>query len=193
VTDPDDLELLRRLRDGDDAAFDAIVDRHERRVFAVALRICRHPEDARDVTQEVFLTALRSLRSFRGDARLSTWLHRVAVNAALDAVRRRARRRTVGLEEVTERPSDAPGPEEEAAEAARAAAVRRAVERLPPDHRAVVVLHDLEGLDYAECAAALGVPVGTVKSRLHRARLQLARDLGHLRPTEPAGDDAALR
>ena len=193
MTDPDDQELLDRARNGDPAAFDTIVDRFERRVFAVALRICRHHEDARDVTQDVFVTALRALKGFRGEAQLSTWFHRVAVNASLDLVRRRRRRDHSSVDELAEHASPAPGPESEAIESVRAAEVHRALGLIPPDQRALIVLHDLQGLDYAECAEALEIPLGTVKSRLHRARLALARELGHLREAEPSGDPGPLR
>jgi RNA polymerase sigma-70 factor (ECF subfamily) len=193
VTDPDDQELLERARSGDPGAFDHIVDRYERRVFAVALRIVRHHEDARDVTQEVFITALRAIKGFRGDAQLSTWLHRVAVNASLDLVRKRQRREHASVDELAEQASDAPGPESDAIASVRAREVHRALGTLAADQRALIVLHDLQGLDYAECAAALDIPLGTVKSRLHRARLALARALGHLRETEPTGDGGPLR
>ena len=193
MTDSGDEELLRRFRAGEAAAFNEIVDRHERRVFAIAVRICRHHEDARDVTQDVFVTALRTLSSFRGDAALTTWLHRVTVNAALDLVRRRTRREGPAVDELDDRPAGDPGPETAAIESVRAREVHRALGRIPPDQRAVIVLHDLQGLDYAEVAAALEVPVGTVKSRIHRARVALARELGHLRESEPTGDLGPLR
>ncbi len=189
----DDAELISRYRSGDSKAFDEIVNRHERRVFAIALRICRHHEDARDVTQEVFVTALRALVNFRGDAQLSTWFHRVATNASLDQVRRRQRREGASLDEVGETTDPAPGPESVAIESVRAREVHLALGRVGVEHRAVLVLHDLQGLDYAEVAAALEVPVGTVKSRLHRARLSLARELGHLKEAEPTGDPEPLR
>ena len=193
MTDADDQDLLDRARNGDATAFDTIVDRYERRVFAVALRICRHHEDARDVTQDVFVTALRALKGFRGEAQLSTWLHRVAVNASLDLVRKRRRRDHSSTDDLAEQASPEPGPEFEAIQAVRAREVHRALGLIPPDQRALIVLHDLQGLDYAECAEALEIPLGTVKSRLHRARLALAHRLGHLRETEPSGDPGPLR
>lgn len=189
----DDAELLSRYREGDTTAFDEIVTRNERRVFAIALRICHHHEDARDVTQEVFVTALRALATFRGESQLSTWFHRVATNAALDHVRRRQRREGASLDELGDSTDPSPGPESEAIESVRAREVHRALARVGVEHRAVLVLHDLQGLDYAEVAAALEVPVGTVKSRLHRARLALARELGHLKDAEPSADPEPLR
>lgn len=188
-----DDDLLDRFRAGDGTAFDEIVTRHERRVFAIAIRICRHHEDARDVTQDVFVTALRTLAGFRGDAQLSTWLHRVAVNASLDLVRRRQRREGPSVEEMEDHPTEDSGPESAAIGSVRAQEVHRALGRIPPDQRAVIVLHDLQGLDYAEVADALEVPVGTVKSRLHRARLALAKELGHLKEQEPTGEMGPLR
>jgi RNA polymerase sigma-70 factor (ECF subfamily) len=193
VNEPTDAELIARHLTGDGAAFDAIVDRYERRVYAVAMRMCGEIEDARDVTQDVFLTALRALKTFRSEAKLSTWLHKLAINASLDHLRRRRRRNARPLEEAHALVDPARGPDERAADAERAAAVRRALAAVSPEHRAVVVLHDLQGLEYAEVAEALGVALGTVKSRLHRARLELARLLGHLKEGEPTGGDGPLR
>jgi RNA polymerase sigma-70 factor (ECF subfamily) len=193
VSDPGDQELLERARSGDPSAFDLIVDRFERRVFAVALRITRHNEDARDVTQEVFITALRALKGFRGEAQLSTWFHRVTVNASLDLVRKRQRREHSSVDDLGDQASAEPGPESEAISSVRAGEVHRALGELPVDQRALIVLHDLQGLDYAECAEALEIPLGTVKSRLHRARLALAKVLGHLRESEPSADPGPLR
>jgi RNA polymerase sigma-70 factor (ECF subfamily) len=194
VNGPTDAELVERHLRGDGAAFDAIVDRYERRVYAVALRMCGEVEDARDVTQDVFVSALRSLKTFRSEAKLSTWLHRLAINASLDHLRRRRRRDARPLEDVHAVADPGLGPDERAADAERAAAVHRALAAVSPEHRAVVVLHDLQGLEYAEIADALGMALGTVKSRLHRARLELARLLGHLREEgEPTGGEGSLR
>jgi RNA polymerase sigma-70 factor (ECF subfamily) len=184
MNDASDADLVRRHLDGDRGAFDEIVTRHRNRVYAVALRICNRHEDALDVTQDVFLAAYRKLSGFRQEALLTTWLHRLAVNAALDLARKRSRRDHPSLDDAVEMADAAPGPDEVAADSVRAAEVRRALASLSPEYRAVVVLHDLQDLDYAAVAAALDVPVGTVKSRLHRARLELARALRHLEPIE---------
>jgi RNA polymerase sigma-70 factor (ECF subfamily) len=188
----DDSVLITRHLAGDSSAFDEIVTRYERRVWAICLRMTGDVEDARDASQDAFITAFRSLGSFRGDAQLGTWLHRVAVNASLDVIRRRTRRRTEALDENLEQASDEPGPDEAAERASRAAEVHRALARLAPDHRTVIVLHDLQGLQYPEVAEVLDVPVGTVKSRLHRARLELARLLGHLKEVEPTRESDPL-
>lgn len=179
--EPSDQELIAAHLAGDRHAFSTIVDRYERRVWAVCLRMCENPDDARDATQDTFVTALRALGSFRGDAQLSTWLHRIAVNASLDVRRKQSRQKAKPVEEVPEVVSTEPGPDDMTIGADRAAAVHAALARLSDEHRTVVVLHDLQGLQYPEVAKALDVPVGTVKSRLHRARLELARLLGHLR------------
>lgn len=188
-----DGELLRRYRLGEARAFDEIVDRYERRVWAVAIRMVSHPEDARDVSQDVFLSAMRALRTFREESQLSTWFHRVTVNASLDLLRKRKRGGTRPLEEVRERASADPGPESHAVASSRAEEVQRALQQISEEHRAVLVLHDLQDLDYAEVSEALKIPLGTVKSRIHRARLEMAKLLGHLRETEPTRDESPLR
>jgi len=187
-----DTELLRRYRLGEARAFDEIVDRYERRVWAIALRMVRHDEDARDVSQEVFISAMRALRTFREDSQLSTWFHRVTVNASLDLLRKRARTQTTDLEAIGERASDAPSPETFAVASARAVEVKDALAQISDEHRTVLVLYDLQDLDYSEVAAALDIPVGTVKSRIHRARAEMAKLLGHLRETEPTRPQAPL-
>jgi RNA polymerase sigma-70 factor (ECF subfamily) len=193
MNEGEDRELVERFARGESRAFDTIVERYEQRVYAITLRMTGNVEDARDAMQDVFISALRALRSFRGDAQLSTWIHRVAVNASLDVLRKRKRHVAQPLEEAGERPSDDVGPEDAAARAARAIEVQRALQVVSEEHRAVLVLHDLQDLDYAETAAALDIPVGTVKSRLHRARSEMARLLGHLREAEPSEGPEPLR
>jgi RNA polymerase sigma-70 factor, ECF subfamily len=186
-TDAVDERLVEEFRRGRRAAFDELVARHESRVYAVALRMTGHREDALDVTQDVFISMLRALPRFRAEARVSTWIHRVTVNAALDHLRRRARRPVEELRDIHDRPIDDRGPDDAAIAGDRAHEVRAAIMALAPEQRAVIVLHDLEDLDYREVAAALEIPLGTVKSRIHRARLELARHLGHLREHSGAG------
>jgi RNA polymerase sigma-70 factor (ECF subfamily) len=171
-----DEELVRRTLAGDRGAFGILVERHQRRAYNLALRMLGGEDDARDATQEAFLTALRKLASFRGDAAFSTWLHRVTVNACYDLLRRSAR---APLTARGDEPRPEPGPPAPDHAEATAASVdlHRALLRLPPDHRAVLVLHDVQDLSYEEVARVLGVPVGTVKSRLHRARVALGREL----------------
>lgn len=190
IEERDDKELIAAHLAGDRHAFDRIVERYEQRVWAVCLRMCGDPDDARDAAQDTFVIAYRAIASFRGDAQLSTWLHRVAVNASLDVLRKKGRNKAQPAEDIPEVPSDEPGPDEQAIRSSRAAAVHAALARLSDEHRTVIVLHDLQGLQYPEVAQALDVPVGTVKSRLHRARADLARLLGHLKDEGTEGPAA---
>lgn len=165
-----DAELVARYLAGDPGAFSTLVERHQRRVYNVALRMLGRPEDAADAAQEVFLTCLRKLGGFRGTSAFTTWLHRVTVNTCLDALRRRSREQPV--EEPPERAAA-----DHAEAAAAAADVQRGLLAVAEEFRVVLVLHDLQGLPYEEVAEVLGAPVGTVKSRLHRGRVALARAL----------------
>jgi RNA polymerase sigma-70 factor (ECF subfamily) len=154
------------------------VQRHERRVYNLALRMTGREEDARDAAQDAFLTALRKLSSFRGDAAFTTWLHRITVNACYDLLRRRARGpvlERLGDDGVELEPPPSP---DHAGSTELSVDVRRALQHVPQDYRVVMILHDVEDLPYEEVAAIVGVPVGTVKSRLHRGRVALARAMG---------------
>lgn len=178
--DPD-LDLVRRHLGGDPRAFAALMERHQRRVYTVAYRMLGRREEAADATQEVFLTCLRKLPGFRAESAFSTWLHRVTVNVCHDALRRRSR----------ERPADQP-PDLSVADrgddVALSVDVQRALLQVPEDFRVALILHDVEDMAYEDIAEALGAPVGTVKSRVHRGRVALARALGHPGASrEPAG------
>jgi RNA polymerase sigma-70 factor (ECF subfamily) len=189
-----DRLLVERLRAGDEAAYEALVRQHGGAMLAVARRIMRHEDDARDVVQDAFAAAFRSLEQFRIDARLSTWLHRIVVNAALMKLRAAGRRPEVlagddGPEFLPDGHHAAPiasvpALPDEAVERARVvAAVRAAVETLPPSFRTVVILRDLEELSTEETARALGITPTAVKVRLHRARKALVARLQRLAPT----------
>lgn len=179
--DPSDLDLVRRFRDGDQSAFTLLVERHERRVYTLAYRMLGRAEDARDAAQDAFLSCFRHLASFRGDSSFSTWLHRITVNACYDMLRKKTPALAL-LDEQVE-PPPAPDPAEAAATAVD---VQRALMLVPPDYRVVLVMSDVQGLAYEDIAAALDVPLGTVKSRLHRARVALGRALA----PEPEGAPA---
>lgn len=178
MSDPPDQELIRRHLSGDRTAFTILVERHERRIYNLAYRMLGRPEDAADATQEVFLTCLRKLSGFRGTSAFTTWLHRVAVNQCYETLRKRARERP-----EEEPPEPAPRPDHADA-TATAVDVHRALQRVPEEFRAVLVLHDVQGIPYEEIAEALGAPLGTVKSRLHRGRVALAREM---RGEQPRG------
>ena len=161
---------------GDVRAFDELVRRQRQRMWAVALRTLGDPEEASDAVQDACLSAYRAAASYRGDARVTTWLHRIVVNACLDRARRRAVRPTVPLPEE-------PGadPRDLLAERETGLEVHRALAGLPEEQRLAIVLVDLQGLSVEDAATVLGVPGGTVKSRCSRGRTRLAVALGHLR------------
>lgn len=175
--------LVARLRAGDEAAFEELVRRQGGRMLAVTQRLLGNTEDARDAVQDAFLAAFRGLQRFEGQARLSTWLHRIAVNAALMKLRSKRRRPEAPIDDLLPRfdtdghriDDTAPDrlADEEIDRAERGAAVRRALDRLPEPYRTVLVLRDIEELDTEETAAALGTSPGAVKTRLHRARQAL--------------------
>lgn len=173
-----DNELVARARAGDHGAFDEIVERHADHVYGICLRYFRDPHDADDAFQAAFLACYRGLRSFRGQAQLSTWLYRVATNACHDLARRRSRQpRTVPLED--ERGGAARTDFDQAAVDELAAVelqpdLIEALQQLDAEQRHAVVLRDVVGASYADIATAQGVAVGTAKSRVHRAHARLA-------------------
>ncbi len=180
----DEQALLARLRAGDEAAFALLVRANAGRMLAVARRMLRSEEDARDALQDAFLQAFRGIGSFQGGARLSTWLHRIAINASLMKLRSRGRKPEQPIEELLPRFYEDghridPGPawRREAADPVEQRQtreqVRAAIERLPEIHRNVLLLRDIEGLDTEETARLLDVKADTVKVRLHRARQAL--------------------
>jgi len=188
-----DARLLADLRAGDDAAYERLVRRYGARLLATARRLLRHEEDARDAVQDAFLQAFRGLDRFQGDARLSTWLHRIVVNAALMKLRTRRRKPESSIEELLPRfledghMAEAAAPWRDGTDAAlereeTRELVRRGIDRLPESYRTVLVLRDLEELDTAETSALLGIGTDAVKTRLHRARQALRQILDpHLR------------
>jgi RNA polymerase sigma-70 factor (ECF subfamily) len=174
-----DEQVVQRALSGDPEAFGEIVGRWERRIFALAYGMLGREEDARDATQETFLAAFRNLRGFRGDAKVSSWLHRIAVNQCITRQRRAKVRGETALEDEAEKnsavfalPLDvSPARTAEAVE--RSHAVRKAVLALPPDLRQVVVMKEFEELTFQQIADALEIPLSTVKSRLYTALRQL--------------------
>jgi RNA polymerase sigma-70 factor (ECF subfamily) len=177
VSDPSDEVLLAAHLRGDPAAFGQQVARHERRIYGLCLRILGNREDAEDATQEAFVAALRKASSFRRAAAFSTWLYRIAVNAATDQARRRGRARTAPLDLEDAGLAVAPGGELGEV-VASAVAVQTALAKVPEEFRVAVVLCDLYRVPYADAAQILEIPVGTVKSRVFRGRLALAECLG---------------
>ncbi len=185
-----DAELLRAHVEGDPEAFAELVRRHRDRLWAVALRTVGDREEAADAVQDALLSAHRAAARFRGDSAVTTWLHRIVVNACLDRIRRRQAHATVPLPDGSRASDDGPAAPEPAAPATdhdTALVVREALAALPVEQRAALVLVDVQGYPVAEVALMLGVAEGTVKSRCARGRARLAVMLGHLRPGRPAG------
>ncbi|RZU51026.1 RNA polymerase ECF family sigma subunit [Krasilnikovia cinnamomea] len=189
---PSDAELLRAHVDGDPDAFGELVRRHRDRLWAVALRTVGDREEAADAVQDALLSAHRAAARFRGESAVTTWLHRIVVNASLDRLRRRQSHPTVPLPDGS-RPDDTPSAPEPAAPAPdhdTALIVRAALADLPADQRAAIVLVDLQGYAVAEAATILGVAEGTIKSRCARGRARMALALAPLRPGGDGGHDA---
>ena len=185
-----DKELVARAQAGELDAFEALTHRYEQRVYSLALRMLRQEQDAEDVTQQTFLSALENLGGFRGDASFATWLLRIATHAALKVIRKRKGLPTVSLEEATEETEGydtIPHPEyiadwrQSPEELVRKNEVQRLLEdalgKLDEKHRLVFLLRDVEGLSVKEAAEALGLSEGNTKVRLLRARLQLREEL----------------
>lgn len=174
----DDNRLIADCLAGDTNAFGELVRRHQDRLYNAVYRFVGNTEDALDVVQEAFLSAYQSLDSFKGDALFSTWLYRIAVNTAISLKRKKRvlarlpdRNGENGLEVADQSELNQPGSAMERAEEQRK--LHQALSRLSPEHRVVLVMKELEGQKYEDMAATLGVPIGTVRSRLHRARLEL--------------------
>src|SRR5215469_1652523 len=186
--EPSDASLLRRHADGDPDAFGALFKRHSARLWAVALRITCDPDDAADALQDAMISAFRRAGDFRGESAVTTWLHRIVVNAALDLLRRRSAH-SVGW---SGDPDDLPVTEPWQATDSAAATDSRldvdaAMRTLPPPQRAALVLVDMLGYSVADASAVLGVSEGTVKSRCARGRARLLPHLEHLRRDYPGG------
>lgn len=175
--------FLERLRAGEARAFEELVRGYQHRVFGVALRMLGNRAEAEEAAQEVFLRVHRAIGEFRGEAKLSTWLYAITSRLCLTRLAAGERRVAREGEETLARLAD--GHATPAAEAERSeleAALHRAIAELPEERRIVVVLRDLEGLAYEEIAEALEMPVGTVRSRLHRARMDLKEKLERFFP-----------
>ncbi|MFJ6047298.1 RNA polymerase sigma factor SigM [Streptomyces sp. NPDC092307] len=188
-----DQELLAQHVAGDPEAFGELVRRHRDRLWAVALRTLGDREEAADAVQDALVSAYRAAHTFRGDSAVTTWLHRITVNACLDRARKAASRRTSPLDD-TDRLERLLEPHESAEAPAERQDLHRqllaALSTLPADQRAALVLVDMQGYPVAEAARLLDVPTGTVKSRCARGRAKLVPLLTHLRTN--AGDNTAI-
>jgi RNA polymerase sigma-70 factor (ECF subfamily) len=189
VTGPTDTELVERFKGGDRSAFNLIVSRYQHRVYTLAIRWMGNEQIASEVSQDVFLALFRSLHNFRGDSQLSTWIYRVVINHCKNRKLYRRRRHTDRHEPLEgDRQDDDEGPKRQIAgdgpapdagvhQSEAELIIRNALEQLPEDQRQIIVLRDVEDLAYEEISELMGLPRGTVKSRLHRARAHLAKIL----------------
>jgi RNA polymerase sigma-70 factor (ECF subfamily) len=185
-TAPDDTALVAACRRGERRALEALYHQYKRRVFGLVHRIVG-PSDVEEVAQDVFVRVFRGLGSFRGESALGTWIYRLAVNAALSHVARRGRRSEVGDDELEQMPAPA-AVERDPRLSER---VEAAMRRLPAGYRAILVLHDIEGLSHEECATILDCRVGTSKSQLHKARAKMRDLLGPDIAAERRGEGVA--
>lgn len=178
----DDKHILMRAKRGELDAFEELVRRYEKRVYAVALRSSGSPEDAADIVQEVFLRAWRSIESFRGDSGFSTWLFRITMNMCVDFARHKhsqPQTQSIVDEEENERqvPDTAPTPEEHLENRELGRELAATLDEISEEHRRIVLLRDVSGMSYTEIADVLEISEGTVKSRLSRARIALRKVL----------------
>ena len=176
-----DKDLVRRAGRGDQEAFSELVRRYENQIFSLARRMCTDPEDAADVAQEAFLAAWTGLPNFRQEAEFSTWLYRLATNAAIDHLRKAKKQRgdlSLDDEELSLDAADSgPTPHQAAESRELRRAVEEAMDQLSDDHRQILVLREVRQLSYEEIARALDMDLGTVKSRISRARNSLRKIL----------------
>lgn len=182
MTEVDDLELVRRAREGEDQAFNELMERHQARVYAHALRLMGNPQDAEEVLQDTFLQVFRNLGRFEERSRFSTWIYRIATNEALMRLRKARRKREVFLEDHLGRDGELPrhairefvrSALDEVADRERMKILEDLLAEMPEDYRVVFTMRDMDGLSNAEVAEVLGLSVPAVKSRLHRSRLYL--------------------
>ena len=181
MTREQEAAVIQSVLDGDVNAFETLVKEYEKNVYNLALRMTGNSEDAADMAQEAFIKAYNSLTAFRGDSKFSVWLYRIVSNVCLDFLRSRSRKQTVSLstenddgEEVElDIADETHSPEQLLDRSLTRDAVRRGLAALPPNHREILLLREIQGLSYEEIADVLGLEAGTVKSRIFRARKKL--------------------
>jgi RNA polymerase sigma-70 factor (ECF subfamily) len=188
--EPSEARLIEQAKLGDAVAFQALYDKHKRRVYSLCLRMTANTAEAEDLAQEAFLQLFRKIATFRGESAFSTWLHRLSVNVVLMHLRKKSLP-VVSLEETTQgTEEDSPKRDFGADDIALAGSIdrmqlQRAVDNLPPGYRTIFVLHDIEGYEHNEIAKIAGCSIGNSKSQLHKARMKL-RDLLKMNRAEKA-------
>ncbi len=193
MTDLREQKWIAAAREGDQGAFEELVRLYEKRVLALTQRMCKNPEDAAEAAQEAFFAAWRGLKNFRGDSSFSTWIYRLASNACVDLLRREGKRQAaVSLDDEElnlDLSSPLPSPQEEAERQELRERIEAGLQALPPEYRAALVLREIQQLRYDEIGQALGVDIGTVKSRINRGRKKLRGFLlerGNFSPSPPS-------
>ena len=193
MTGPREQTWIAAAREGDQGAFEELVRFYEKRVLALTQRMCKNPEDAAEAAQEAFFAAWRGLKNFRGDSSFSTWIYRLASNACVDLLRREGKQQAaVSLDDGElnlDVPSAAASPQEEAERRELREQIEEGLRALPPEYRAALVLREIQQLRYDEIGEALGVDIGTVKSRINRGRKKLRIFLlerGNFSPPSPS-------
>ena len=175
-------KLIERASGGDPSAFNRLMEMHEKRMYAVALRMCANREDAQDCLQEAMLRVFRAIGGFKGQSAFSTWVYRITMNTCLDELRKKKNRQNTSLDNLLDQgwsPSDGENvPEKQAMLSETRRQISSAIQELPEDMRAAVVLRDVHGFAYDEIANALDTNVGTIKSRISRGREKLREKLG---------------
>lgn len=198
----DDKDLIARCMQGESAAFGLLVEKYQQRIYNIAFRMTNNHDDALDLSQESFLRIFRALGSYKGESSFSTWVHRVASNVCLDELRKKKRQPLVALStdalvsgDEGEYPievaaSETDSPEQQLLRQETRREIAHALAKLSPEHRLVLVLRDIEGYSYDEIAEMLEANIGTIKSRINRARIALREVLG---ATEPLSSSGRLR
>ena len=182
ATTTTDEELVQKAQQDDERAFGKLVERYETKVYSLAMKMLRNPEDAEDVLQDTFLRAYRGIKSFQGNSTFSTWIYRITANSALMRLRKK-KLPTVSIDDADERETPiniadwSPGPVEQLLTQETQKAMDEAIEALPPEFKQVFILRDVEELSNSEVAEILDLSVAAVKSRLHRARLKVRNRL----------------
>jgi RNA polymerase sigma-70 factor (ECF subfamily) len=188
--DANERNLIEKCKQGDRKAFDTLIRSYEKRVYNLAYRLSGHYDEANDISVDAFIRVFQALRLFRGDANFSTWLFRIVTNVYLDRRKRTRNKQHLSLEEYIELEENsvarqvedpAPTPDAHAEASERRDMLQQAINSLPDYQRAMIVLYHTEGLSYEEIADVLALPIGTVKSRLNRARLTLREKLEPLK------------
>ena len=190
MTDLKERDLIRKAKQGDMHAFEELILKHEKIVYNVALRMMNHGEDAKDISQEVFLKAYRSLSNFDERSAFSTWLYRITHNTCIDEMRKRKGKQSYSLEEELENEEgsmqrqiadEGDTPEESLLREEQKSEILQALDNLSAEHKAAIILRDVKGLSYEEIAEILELSLGTVKSRISRGRNQLKKEILKMR------------